>query len=171
MRILCFVVAFFFFVNSAYAEDFNIEESTLKVLPKSIESVVRTTKKFGFRECKLIGKTVNLADSEKASDYILTTLHSCGWGASAGPVWVVSKINGVYAVLLETSSYAVEVLKNKNNGLHQIVTTSGTAGHAAYSRWVFNGQNYKETENYVFFPDDEKLCKAHQDICPFEMNN
>ncbi|HAE99784.1 MAG TPA: hypothetical protein DCO68_12125 [Methylophilaceae bacterium] len=169
MNKLYLLIALFMFLNNVYAEEFNIEETNLKALPNSVESVVRNSKKFAFAECNLIGKAVNLSDSNNPFEYIITTEPACGWGASAAPVWVVAKINGTYAVLLETTTTAVETIKNKNHGLHQLVETSGTAGHASYTRWGFNGKNYKKLEGYVFLPDDEKLCKAHRDICPFEV--
>ncbi len=171
MRSLLTSVALMFFLNLAFAEEFSIEEKNLTALPKPVVMAIRAPKNFEFPECNLVGKVVNITDSDKASDYIVTTSQACGWGAAAGPIWVVAKVNGSYKTLLQTTAYTAEIGKHKDHDLHQLVTTSGTAGHASYTRWGFTGKTYKQLENYVFLPDDEKLCKAHKDICPFELNN
>ena len=170
MKLFYFAITLILFLNIAFAEEISIEDSLASV-PKSVETSIRAQKNFEFSNCKLKGQLINLTDSEKASDYVVTTSEACGWGASAGPIWVVAKLDGSYTVLLATSAYTVAMHKNKNHELHQVVTTSGTAGHASYTRWGFTGKNYKQLESYVFFPDDKKLCKAHQDICPFEMEH
>jgi len=167
MRLLHTLCALLFFINSACAEEFSIEEESLTAVPKAVANTISAQKKFEFPECSFKGKLAHIADSDKPSDYIVTTAQACGWGAAAGPIWIVAKINGSYKVVLQTTAYATEIRKDKDHGLHQLVTTSGTAGHASYTRWAFTGKNYKPQENYVFLPDDEKLCNAHKDICPF----
>lgn len=167
MRLLHTSFALLFFTNLAFAEEFSIEEENFTAVPKSVAIAISAQKNFQFPECNFKGKVVNIADSDKASDYIVTTAQACGWGAAVGPIWIVVKIGGSYKVVLQTTAYDTEIRKDKDHGLHQLVTTSATAGHASYTRWVFTGKNYKPQENYVFLPDDEKLCKAHKDICPF----
>jgi hypothetical protein len=171
MRSLLTSIGLMFFLNLAFSEEFSIEEKNLTALPKPVVMAIRAPKNFEFPECNLVGKVVNITDTAKASEYIATTSQACGWGAAAGPVWVVAKVTGGYTVVLQTTAYATEILKHKDHGLHQLVTTSGTAGHASYTRWGFTGKTYRQLENYVFLPDNEKLCKAHKEICPFESNN
>jgi|GEM_PF-652409 len=171
MRLLCISIGLMCFVNLAFAESFFIEEKILTQVPKAVAIAISATKNFAFPECKLVGKTVNISGQGKASGYIVTTSQACGWGAATGPIWLVVKLNGLYINVLQTTTYAADIVKNKDHGLHQLVTTSGTAGHASYTRWKFTGKTYEQLENYVFLPDDEKLCKAHKDICPFEISN
>lgn len=175
MYIHRFIIGFFICVNQAFTQDFNIEEEGLKPLPKQVGKTVLKTfhaqNQFEFMNCKLIGKAINLSNSKKDSSFVVTTSNACGWGASSGPVWVVSKIENSYTSIMHTITNGVEFKEEKNNRLRQIVTEGGSAGHWSYARWGFTGKYYKKLESYVFLPDDEELCKAHQDICPFETSN
>ncbi len=171
MYLYRFIIAFFICTNQAFAQDFNIEEEGLKSLPKQVERAIRTHKQLEFTSCKLIGKAINLSNSKKDTSFVVTTSNACGWGASSGPVWVVSKINNSYTSIMHTITNGVEFKEEKNNRLRQIVTEGGSAGHISYARWGFTGKYYKELESYVFLPDDDELCKAHRVICPFDTSN
>ena len=171
MKTFTYLTAFILVILStlACADGFYIEKETLKSLPKPVEAAIRMQKKFGlFKPCKLIGEAINLSDKKSDSSFIVTTSDACGWAASAGPIWIMSKINDSYNVILNFVTYSAELKTDKINGMRQIVTSRSTASLAEYELWSFGGKHYKIVKSYAFAYDDEKLCKAHQDICPWQ---
>jgi hypothetical protein len=115
-------------------------------------------------DCKFIGKPIDLSGQGKKSDFVVTTTNACDWGASAGPIWVIRGNE----IVLSTSTYSIKLKSEKTNDLFVIQTSHGSAGVASVEFWSFTGKKYKKTQSYVFTPDDEKTCKAHKDICPWQ---
>jgi len=149
--------------TTAKADDFSIEEKGLKPVPKTIDNAIRKTKEVS-DECKLIGKSIDLSGQGKKSDFVATTANACDWGASAGPVWVLRNNE----VVLSAGTYSIKLNREKTNDLFVIRSSHSSAGVASVEFWSFSGKKYKKTQSYVFTPDDEKTCKAHKDICPWQ---
>ena len=147
----------------AKSDDFNIEDEGLKPVPKSVDDAIRKSQDVE-NECKIIGKTIDLATQQKKHDYVATTANACQWGANAGPVWVVKNNK----VVLSTSTQSIKLITDKTDNLAVIQTSHGTAGIASVQFWSFIDGKYKVTHTYVFTPDDEATCKSHKDICPFQ---
>lgn len=147
----------------AKSDDFSIEEKDLKPASKAIDSAIRKTNEVE-ADCKFIGKPIDLSGQGAKSDFVVTTANACNWGASAGPVWIIRGAK----IVLSTSAYAIKLKSKKDNGLFAIQTSHGSAGVASVEYWSFTGKKYKKTQSYIFTPDDEKTCKDHKDICPWQ---
>ncbi len=132
--------------TNAKADDFSIEEKGLKPVPKSIDDAIRKTKELS-EECKLIGKAIDLTGRGKKSDFIVTTADACDWGASAGPVWVLSNDE----VVLSTGTYSIKLNPEKTNNLFVIQSFHSSAGIASAEFWSFSGQEiHKNTVLYFY---------------------
>jgi hypothetical protein len=150
-------------------ENFSIEESLKPIALNAIKAIKEYESRMGNRfSCSFHGKLFDLSGVGKRTDLIVTTINACGWGSSAGPVWILRSEGGKYKVVFRFVTVSLEILKEKSNGLHKIKTSRGTAGSAEIEFWAYNGKIYNKTASYYFSADDEKTCKEHPDICPFE---
>ena len=143
MRLLAYISAFLVaaFPVFAVADDFNIEEEKLVALPKPIEAAIRSTKGFEFGACKLIGRTVDLANQGTNSGFVATTAGACGWGAAVGPIWVV-RDGTKPATVLAHGGYSLTLGIQIKNSLRIIAISACTAGWYMESLWKFDGERY-----------------------------
>lgn len=130
----------------AIAEDFVIEDESLRALPRPIEMAVRGSKGFESRSCKLIGKAVDLSGQGAAPGFIVTTADGCDWGAALGPIWVVR--NGAQPMtVLAHGGYTLTLGKPVKSGLRAITITAETAGMTSKSLWKFDGKRYVKVKD------------------------
>jgi hypothetical protein len=152
----------------AATEDFSIEDNDLIALPHAVETAIRNSKGFDDPTCKLIGKPIDISGKGTDSGYAATTADACDWGAALGPIWVVR--NGTQpAMVLSGGGYSLSINKQSQNGLHNITIYGGSASYSQVVIWAFDGKQYIKKNSYFFSADDPATCKAHPDICPFEI--
>lgn len=138
----CFAVIFLVTVPVfALAEDFNIEDEKLTVLPKTVEATIRSAKNFEYGSCKFVGKRVDLLGQGANTGFVATTADACGWGAALGPIWVV-RDGAQPAAILEHGGASLTLGRQSQNGLRNIAISAGTAGRYSESLWKFDGVRY-----------------------------
>lgn len=135
------------YTGIAQSEDFAIEDPKLGAAPVAIESVIRAIGGSDFKNCKLIGKSINLDGKSNLSGYAGTTADGCNWGAALGPIWVV-QISPNPTVVLSHGGYSLTLGKQTQHGLRHIAISSGTARQYTESLWKFDGQMYVKTREF-----------------------
>jgi hypothetical protein len=153
------------------AEDFFVEDKALLPIPKSADSAIRQAeaKLKNQIKCKLVGKKVDLAGDGKNDDLLVTTKGTCLWSAGAAPIWGLRQNNGKFVPVLKMHSYSISLAKTTTHGLRNITLTRGSAGYAEVEKWSYDGRSYRNGETIYFDSSDTETCKAHPDICPFDI--
>lgn len=150
MKISPVVLALLIVTVEARAEDFYIEEEHLSSPPSYVAAALAAENldDGADNKCAFIGKFVDLDGDGSSTDYIATTDHACGWGASAGPIVVLLCSKMSCAPALSSLGYGLALHQGKGKKLRNITVTSGTAGHYEESLWEYNGSRYVRKSRY-----------------------
>lgn len=124
-----------------------VEDETLALLPASVVATVRSDSTFvplRSAACKLIGINQPLSTVATVMTYFVTTANACGWGAAAGPIWLVSVSSGTTSIVLSTVGYSVDALNDVGQGMHNVKVGGGTAEDSAFVTYRYDGSRYKK---------------------------
>lgn len=135
------------FCLSGGARAVTIEDEGLHKLSDAISLVVSNDKSYdSFKDysCEIVGKKIDLSDTQTVTAYFLTTANACGWGAALGPIWLVRMSGRDSSIVLSAGGYSVSVLKAAKYGMRDIKIGGGTAGHPVSSIYEFNGGVYQK---------------------------
>jgi hypothetical protein len=134
-------------ISSSYAESVSIEDVDLIELNQKASVAIKSQRQEDadwLGDCSFIARKLAL-NSEKIDYYFVTTKNACGWGAAAGPIYVVRGSDVATKVILATSGYALEVdSAHVNHGLPNLTVTSETAGTNAVATFEYNSKEYTE---------------------------
>ena len=89
-------------------------------------------------KCTLVGKKILLSIRPDVQTYFLTTADSCGWGASLGPIWIISKEKNDTNILFRGGGYALIRLRAFTKNMYDIEISIDNK----YKLYKFNGNNY-----------------------------
>ena len=130
------------FPQVARSVDFYVEDKTLQSLPANVEATFRRVETDpDIKQCRLLGKSVELGKSGGHPGFVITTANACGWGASSGSIWVMLA-GSPPAIVLSYGGYDVTLGTGAQNGLKHIAIGHATAGSFSESLWKFDGERY-----------------------------
>lgn len=130
------------------ATDFSIEDDGLSNLPKQVEEIIRKDASFSdFRDCSLVGKSINLASSGAHPSFIATTASGCAWAAASGPIWVVTPEQGGFNLILFSYGYSAKIGQAIHQGMREISISTGTANWQTSENWQFGGTKYVKVKS------------------------
>lgn len=124
-----------------------VEDGTLAPLPARVVSTLRADDTFvPFRNlaCKLVGVSQPLSTNATVATYFVTTADACGWGAAAGPVWLVRDAGGTASIVLSISGYSIDALSDVAHGMHSVKVGGGTAEGSAFVTYRYDGSRYEK---------------------------
>jgi hypothetical protein len=134
-------------ISSSYAESVSIEDADLIALNQKASVAIKSQRQEDadwLGDCSFIARKMKL-NSEKIEYFFVTTKDACGWGAAAGPIYVVSGSDVATKVILATSGYTMEVdSAHVNHGLPNLTVTSETSGTNAVETFEYNSKEYTE---------------------------
>lgn len=126
----------------ARGADFYVEDKTLQPLPAVVEETFRRVETDSdMKQCRLLGKSVELGKNGGQPGFVITTADACGWGASSGPIWVM-RAGSPPTIVLSYGGYDVTLGTGAQNGLRHIAIGHATAGSFSESLWKFDGARY-----------------------------
>lgn len=155
-------------LHPAHAEDsFSIEDENLRPVPAPVAAVLRSyLKNTDYKECatgEFIGVPMDLAGGGQENDWIAKTADGCAWGAANAKIWVLKRAKTGYRLVLDDGGHTVLLLKSKANGLRDLRTVSGTAGHYSEALLRFDGRRYKVFKSCAINWQDPNANKLYPD--------
>jgi hypothetical protein len=168
-------LTFFSSRSIALAADISVEDKDLRPLPAGALRVLAEAPSYrDYRElgCHLQGTAIDLDGDGKAGDWFVTTSNGCGWGAAAGPLWLLKQPGESHVVVLASGGYDVTFGTAKENGLRSISVGMGTASHQKATRMTFDGKQYVVSKSTtVDMTGADKVAKpANGDTAPAQGN-
>ncbi len=172
--IACFFVAYVFISSSSKAVDkrgsvfatLSLEES-FQEIPSEI--YVTLSKSGAIKELlesgckKYVGKQIP-ANANRENIIWMVSTPGCGWGAHAGPIWVIEQSNNGGRLIFEGGGIGFELLESIRHGYRDIVVSNSSAGYYGDDRFEYNGTSYvKVASRYAHFSDPD-ACKILPDI-------
>ena len=155
--------------GAACSATFHVEDGSLPSLPAKVADAIQASASYeDFRplRCSLVGKKLPVGP-RRGDAYVATTAGSCGWGAGAGPIWVVVGAHKIPKVVLASAGNSLEIGIPGKKGLADVATANGSAGRYLKRIWKFDGTRYVQSVEYAFSTDDPETCKAHPSHCPW----
>ncbi len=140
-QIIIFLFVLAIFETYLFANQYSIEDDSLGSIPKKTISILKIFDT-DYSDCEYIGDTIVLDENPQTHFWFITTKDSCGWGSALGPIWVLSKKNDVFNIVLSDGGYLQTIEKNITNNLYNIKTSAGTAGWYKEDLWKYNGKEY-----------------------------
>jgi hypothetical protein len=149
MNIRSLIFALFMLPLSCVATDFSVEDDDLANLPAPAEEIIRKDASFiDFRDCSLVGKSINLASDGERPSFIATTASGCAWAAASGPIWVVTSEQNGFHLILFSNGYSAKV-GHTAQGMRDISIYTGTASWQSSENWEFGGNKYVKVKSQL----------------------
>lgn len=143
IKFLSVIVAFVSIHFCIHAQEINIEDDNLSMVPTKFLNLLRSFDS-DYSDCDYIGTTIVLDNNPQTTYWFLTTKDACGWGTALGPIWLLSETDSHYCIILSDGGYSLSIERTKSNGLFDIKITSGTSGWLQEDQWRYDGNKYKK---------------------------